>query len=113
MSETLHLLMSVQWRSPRLAGNALLRQEVQLLGRTFVSQSDSYPLTINDYTSRLVDTLPPPHPRGTPGAGKSLIHSVFDASKARKVLGIDFRNIDEMVKDTEMALRKRGWGVAA
>ncbi|KAG8747006.1 methylglyoxal reductase (NADPH-dependent) gre2 [Ceratobasidium sp. 414] len=60
-----------------------------------------------------LDVLPPPHPRGTPGAGKSLTHSVFDASKARKVLGIEFKGLEESVRDTELGLRKRGWGVAA
>jgi hypothetical protein len=38
---------------------------------------------------------------------------VFDASKARKILGIDFKKVDEVVKDTELGLRKRGWGIAA
>ncbi|KAG8712620.1 methylglyoxal reductase (NADPH-dependent) gre2 [Ceratobasidium sp. 394] len=61
----------------------------------------------------VLDILPPPHPRGTPGAGKSLTHSVFNASKARKVLGIEFKGLEESVKDTELGLRKRGWGVAA
>lgn len=60
----------------------------------------------------LVDVLPPPHPRGTPGAGKSLTHSKFSAEKARKVLGIEFKQLEEVVKDTEAGLRKRGWGVA-
>lgn len=61
----------------------------------------------------LVDALSPPHPRGTPGAGKGLTHSVYDASKARKVLGINFKGLEETVRDTEEELRKRGWGVAA
>ncbi|KAG8702659.1 methylglyoxal reductase (NADPH-dependent) gre2 [Ceratobasidium sp. 395] len=60
-----------------------------------------------------LDVLPPPHPRGTPGAGKSLTHNIFDASKARKVLGINFKGLEESVKDTELGLRKRGWGVVA
>ncbi|KAF8608519.1 NAD(P)-binding protein [Ceratobasidium sp. AG-I] len=61
----------------------------------------------------VLDVLPPPHPRGTPGSGKSLTHSVFNADKARKVLGIDFKKLDETVKGTEDGLRKRGWSVAA
>lgn len=61
----------------------------------------------------VIDILPPPHPRGTPGAGKSLTHSKFSAEKARKVLGIDFKKLDETVKDTEEGLRKRGWSVTA
>ncbi|QRV79239.1 D-lactaldehyde dehydrogenase [Ceratobasidium sp. AG-Ba] len=60
-----------------------------------------------------LDILPPPHPRGIPGAGKGLTHSIFNADKARKILGINFKSMEESVKDTELGLRKRGWGVAA
>ncbi|KAF8608520.1 D-lactaldehyde dehydrogenase [Ceratobasidium sp. AG-I] len=61
----------------------------------------------------VLDILPLPHPRGTPGSGKSLKHSVFSADKARNVLGIDFKKLDEVIKDTEEGLRKRVWGRTA
>ncbi|KAG8773873.1 methylglyoxal reductase (NADPH-dependent) gre2 [Ceratobasidium sp. 428] len=59
-----------------------------------------------------LDVLPPPHPRGIPGAGKSLLHNVFDASKAQKVFKINFKGLEETVKDTELGLSERGWGIA-
>ncbi|KAG8762782.1 methylglyoxal reductase (NADPH-dependent) gre2 [Ceratobasidium sp. 428] len=59
-----------------------------------------------------LDVLPRPYPRGIPGAGKSLLHNTFDASKARKVLGINFKGLEETVKDTELGLSERGWGIA-
>ncbi|CUA76880.1 NADPH-dependent aldehyde reductase ARI1 [Saccharomyces cerevisiae S288c] [Rhizoctonia solani] len=58
-----------------------------------------------------LDALQPPNPRGIPGIGKGLIHSRYDASKATKVLGISFKNLEESVRDTEEGLRQRGWGV--
>lgn len=61
----------------------------------------------------VLDILPPPHPRGTPGSGKSLTHSIFNADKARKVLGIKFKTLEETIKGTEEGLKKRGWSVAA
>lgn len=76
-------------------------------GQRFITSSGPY------CWQDVLDVLPPPHPRGTPGSGKSLIHSVFNAERARKVLGIDFKKLEETVKDTEEGLRKRGWGVAA
>ncbi|GAB1519085.1 hypothetical protein RhiTH_002151 [Rhizoctonia solani] len=60
-----------------------------------------------------LDVLAPPHPRGTPGSGKGLVHSRYDASKATSVLGIDFKGLEESVRDTEEGLRRRGWGVEA
>ncbi|ELU41848.1 D-lactaldehyde dehydrogenase [Rhizoctonia solani AG-1 IA] len=60
-----------------------------------------------------LDVLAPPHPRGTPGSGKGLVHSRYDASKATSVLGIHFKGLEESVRDTEEGLRRRGWGVEA
>ncbi|KAB5594063.1 NADPH-dependent aldehyde reductase ARI1 [Ceratobasidium theobromae] len=61
----------------------------------------------------LLDVLPPPHPRGKPGAGKGLLHNIHDASKARKVLGIEFMGISETGLASVQALKERGWGVEA
>ncbi|CAE7215609.1 unnamed protein product [Rhizoctonia solani] len=60
-----------------------------------------------------LDVLQPPNPRGTPGSGKGLVHSRYDASKATKVLGINFKGLEETVRDTEEGLKQRGWGVKA
>lgn len=61
----------------------------------------------------VLDALPPPHPHGAPGAGKGLTHSVFSSAKARTVLEINFKGLEEIVCDTVESLRKRGWGVTA
>ncbi|KAG8763941.1 methylglyoxal reductase (NADPH-dependent) gre2 [Ceratobasidium sp. 423] len=60
-----------------------------------------------------LDALSSPYPRGTPGSGKGLVHSRYDAGKATKVLGINFKGLEETVRDTEEGLRQRGWGVKA
>ncbi|CAE6401041.1 unnamed protein product [Rhizoctonia solani] len=61
----------------------------------------------------VLDVLQPPNPRGVPGLGKGLIHSRYDASKATKILGINFKGLEESVRDTEEGLRQRGWDVKA
>ncbi|CAE6433013.1 unnamed protein product [Rhizoctonia solani] len=60
-----------------------------------------------------LDVLQPPNPRGVPGQGKGLIHNRHDASKATKTLGINFKGLEETIRDTEEGLRQRGWGVKA
>lgn len=42
-----------------------------------------------------------------------MTHSLFVAAKARKILGINFKGLEEIARDTEEELRKRGWGVTA
>ncbi|KAG8772964.1 methylglyoxal reductase (NADPH-dependent) gre2 [Ceratobasidium sp. 428] len=56
-----------------------------------------------------LDALPPTYPRGIPGAGKSIKHTVFDSTKARRVLGVNFRKFEDTIRDTEKELKQRGW----
>ncbi|CAE6485992.1 unnamed protein product [Rhizoctonia solani] len=55
--------------------------------------------------------LPPEFPRGIPGSGKALNHIVFSHTKANKMLGIEFKGLQECVRDTVKDLEKHGWGV--
>ncbi|CAE6464972.1 unnamed protein product [Rhizoctonia solani] len=55
--------------------------------------------------------LPPGFPRGTPGAGKGLNHVVFSHAKAKKILGMEFKGLQECMRDTLEGLQKRGWAV--
>ncbi|CAE6491132.1 unnamed protein product [Rhizoctonia solani] len=55
--------------------------------------------------------LPSGSPRGTPGSGKGLKHIIFSHAKANKILGINFKGLEECVHDTVEGLQKRGWGV--
>ncbi|CAE6496853.1 unnamed protein product [Rhizoctonia solani] len=59
----------------------------------------------------ILDILPPQYPRGIPGGGKGLTHNVFSPTKARKLLGIELKSLEETLHDTEADLRKRGWGI--
>ncbi|KAF8601441.1 D-lactaldehyde dehydrogenase [Ceratobasidium sp. AG-I] len=60
-----------------------------------------------------LDLLPDSYPRGTPGGGKSVKHITFDSAKARRVLGIDFRSFEDIIRDTERDLREKGWLIPA
>ena len=107
--------MSERLRFPRLADSVLSRLAANTAGRMSVSTLLLY-LGVDCADLLLlsqVDVLPPPHPRGTPGSGKSLTHSIYSSEKARKVLGIEFKKLEEVFKDTEEGLRKRGWGVTS
>ncbi|CAE6469390.1 unnamed protein product [Rhizoctonia solani] len=55
--------------------------------------------------------LPPGFPRGISGSGKALNHIVFSHAKAKKMLGVEFKGIQDCVRDTIEDLEKRGWGV--
>ncbi|EJD07758.1 NAD-binding protein [Fomitiporia mediterranea MF3/22] len=52
----------------------------------------------------------PDVPQGTPGAGKDFKYKfVYDSSRAKNVLGIQFRDIKTTTKDTVEDFKKRGW----
>ncbi|CAE7150519.1 unnamed protein product [Rhizoctonia solani] len=55
--------------------------------------------------------LPPGFPRGSPGSGKAFNHIIFSHAKASKILGVEFKGLEECVRDTVRDLQKRGWGV--
>ncbi|KAH7337250.1 hypothetical protein B0J17DRAFT_700339 [Rhizoctonia solani] len=50
-----------------------------------------------------------PRPLGTPGSGKYVNHTVFDSTKIRKMLHLDFRSFKETLDDTVFELYRRGW----
>ncbi|KEP48769.1 NADPH-dependent aldehyde reductase [Rhizoctonia solani 123E] len=77
--------------------------------RTWVLLSDNVHLTYQVLVDVL--NLPPGFPRGTPGAGKALKHIVFSHAKAKKILGMEFKGLQECMRDTVEGLQKRGWGV--
>ena len=49
-------------------------------------------------------------PKETPGRGKGFAYIIrYDASKARKVLGVEFRDNTTTTKDTIEDFKARGW----
>ncbi|CUA73032.1 Putative uncharacterized oxidoreductase YDR541C [Saccharomyces cerevisiae S288c] [Rhizoctonia solani] len=58
-----------------------------------------------------LDTLPAQYcrPLGTPGSGKSVKHTVFDSTKAQKMLDLSLRSFKETLDDTAFELHSRGW----
>ena len=47
-------------------------------------------------------------PKGTPGAGKDVTHPVLlDTTQARTVLGLEFKGLNEVAKDTSRSLLER------
>ncbi|KAH7337246.1 hypothetical protein B0J17DRAFT_719150 [Rhizoctonia solani] len=50
-----------------------------------------------------------PKPLGSPGSGKSVKHSVYDSTKASRILDINFRSLEEIINDTVFDLHRRGW----
>ena len=49
-------------------------------------------------------------PKGTPGKGKDFVYTIrYDTSKARKVLGVEFRDKKTTTKDTIEDFKARGW----
>ncbi|KAJ1303085.1 hypothetical protein OPQ81_011286 [Rhizoctonia solani] len=74
-------------------------------GHRFITSNGSY--TWQD----ALDLLPMQYfrPLGTPGSGKFVKHTVFDSTKARKMLELDFRSFEETIQDTVFDLHRRGW----
>ncbi|CUA77037.1 Putative uncharacterized oxidoreductase YDR541C [Saccharomyces cerevisiae S288c] [Rhizoctonia solani] len=58
-----------------------------------------------------LDTLPVQYcrPLGMPGSGKSVKHTVFDSTKAQKMLDLSLRSFKETINDTAFELHSRGW----
>ncbi|KAJ1303094.1 hypothetical protein OPQ81_011295 [Rhizoctonia solani] len=72
-------------------------------GQRFITANGAY--TWQD----ALDALPASYPRGVPGSGRTVRRVLFDGSKARTVLGIDYRSFEDSVRDTAEDLRQRGW----
>ncbi|CAE6446296.1 unnamed protein product [Rhizoctonia solani] len=72
-------------------------------GQRFITANGAY--TWQD----ALDVLPSSYPRGVPGSGKSVGRYVFDGSKARSVLGINYRSFEDSVRDTVEDLVQREW----
>lgn len=100
------------WNCPKQAASGLSPVPAHTLGKTPVSPETAYML-YHTKENIAVDLLPASYPRGTPGAGQLVKHTVFNSSKARRVLGVDFRKFEDIIKDTEKDLRERGWLVVA
>ncbi|KAF7304069.1 D-lactaldehyde dehydrogenase [Mycena indigotica] len=48
--------------------------------------------------------------KGTPGAGKSFVHLIiFENGKAKKLLGLDYRTMEQTAKDTLEDYEQKGW----
>ncbi|CAE6468501.1 unnamed protein product [Rhizoctonia solani] len=74
-------------------------------GHRFLTSSGAY--TWQD----ALDVVPAqyPKPLGSPGSGKLVKHSVYDATKASRILGIKFKSLEEIINDTVFDLHRRGW----
>ncbi|KEP49514.1 D-lactaldehyde dehydrogenase [Rhizoctonia solani 123E] len=72
-------------------------------GQRFITANGAY--TWQD----ALDALPAPYPRGISDSGKTVGRVVFDGSKARTMLGINYRSFEDSVRDTAEDLRQRGW----
>ncbi|KAF8139606.1 hypothetical protein EV363DRAFT_1249436 [Boletus edulis] len=68
-----------------------------------------------DFIDAANDLRPPPHlkttlPVGVRGAGKTVKHlTIYDKSKADRILGLKYRTIAETTKDTLADYEARGW----
>jgi len=75
------------------------------LTRTFFS---SFPILV-DVANCLTPPPYPSHrlPKGSPGAVQRAI--TLDTSKEKKILGIEFRTMEELARDTLADFGARGW----
>ncbi|KZS90133.1 NAD(P)-binding protein [Sistotremastrum niveocremeum HHB9708] len=77
-------------------------------GQRFIPSNGEY--TWQDFLDALADSGLPNIPKGTPGAGKSVVHPAqFSNETAVKVLGVKFHTIQETAKDTVVSVREHGW----
>ncbi|CAE6492977.1 unnamed protein product [Rhizoctonia solani] len=74
-------------------------------GQRFITCNGAY--TWQDALDLLPDVYS--KPLGTPGSGKSVKHTVFDSTKSRKMLDLEYRDFEETIKDTAFEFYSRGW----
>jgi hypothetical protein len=51
-------------------------------------------------------------PKGKPGAGKAtdVVHMIqYDVSKAKRILGIEYRSVETTTRDSIADFKARGW----
>ncbi|KIJ48633.1 hypothetical protein M422DRAFT_28366 [Sphaerobolus stellatus SS14] len=71
------------------------------------------PFTWQDVVDALVDAgipLPDSTPRGEKGAGKNTVHAVLvNSVRAREELGLKFRSLTDVFRDTFQDFKEKGW----